>query len=372
MKIHPRAATRRLNLGSLSIGGGAPVRVQSMTNTDTRDEERTVAQIHALRALGCEAVRIAVPDEMAASKVAAIVRSALIPVIADIHFDWRLAIKSMEAGVAGLRINPGNIGGEDKTARVIDCAKSNGVIIRIGVNSGSVPKEILARHGGPTPGALVESCMEYVRILEKHQFYNIKLSLKSSSVPNTIEAYRMASSLCDYPLHLGVTEAGTPRKGVIKSAVGIGALLAEGIGDTIRISLTASPEEEVTAAYDILGALELRRKGPEIISCPTCGRTEIDLIKLVNIVEKTLQDCEAPIKVAVMGCVVNGPGEAREADIGVAGGRGKGIIFRKGEIIRTERGETRLLEAFLAELDKLLGEAAACGSNPGDTPGNCA
>lgn len=328
--------------------------VQSMTNTDTRDVEATIAQIDTLAACGCEAVRIAVPDEKAAAAVSAIVDAASVPIIADIHFDWRLAIAAMEGGVAGLRINPGNIGGNANVDRVVDAAKIHNVSMRIGVNSGSLQKDILHKYGAPTAEALAESALQHASLLEKRGFYNFKLSLKSSSVINTVAAYRAIAARCDYPLHIGITEAGSAWRGSIKSAVGLGILLAEGIGDTIRVSLTAPPEEEVKAAYEILAALDLRRRGPEIISCPTCGRTEIDLFQLVKKVEDAVADCELPIKIAVMGCVVNGPGEAKEADIGVAGGRDKGIIFRKGKMIRSCRGQSELMDAFLAELNEII------------------
>ena len=348
--------TRAVHLGNLQIGGGAPVAVQSMTNTDTRDVEATVAQIQRLEARGCEAVRLAVPDEEAASALKHIRRATPMPLIADIHFDYRLAIASLEAGVDGLRINPGNIGSPDKVNRVVDAAKMHRVVIRIGVNSGSVEKSLLARHGGPVPQAMVESALNHVRILESRGFSDIKISLKSSSVMNTLAAYRLLHARCDYPLHIGVTEAGGLLRGTVKSAVGLGILLHEGIGDTLRVSLTAPPEEEVSVAWEILRSLGLRKRGPEIISCPTCGRTEIDLFSLARAVEMRLADSTADITVAVMGCVVNGPGEAREADLGLAGGRDKGIIFKKGAVIRSVKGQDALLSAFMQELQKLLDE----------------
>lgn len=348
--------TRRIMLGSLPVGGGAPVLVQSMTNTDTRDTEATLAQIARLREAGCEAVRVAVPDEAAAAQLGVIVSAAGLPIIADIHFDWRLAVASAGAGAAGLRINPGNIGSAANVKRVTDAARANGAILRIGVNSGSLQKELLAEYGRPAPEAMARSALAYVRMMEDLGFYDFKLSLKSSSVLDTIAAYRLIASWCDYPLHIGVTEAGTRRAGTVKSAIGLGILLHEGIGDTIRVSLTGPPEEEVAVAWDILSALNLRRRGPEIISCPTCGRTEIDLLGLANAVEKALAGVTAPIKVAVMGCVVNGPGEAREADIGVAGGRDRGIIFRKGQVLRAVNGQEQLLNEFLTEIHKLIQE----------------
>ena len=352
----PRKQTRQLKLGPVRIGGGAPIVVQSMTNTDTRDVEVTLSQIKRLHNAGCEIVRVAVPDETAAKALRAIHDASPIPVIADIHFDYRLALTALEAGLEGLRINPGNIGERKNVEMVVDAAKARGAVIRVGVNSGSVEKRLLDQYGGPTPQAMVESALGHVRILEEHGFYDTKISIKSSSVLNTIECYRLLSQRCDYPLHLGVTEAGGVLRGAIKSSVGMGILLSEGIGDTLRVSLTAAPEEEMTVAWELLRALGLRRRGPEIISCPTCGRTEIDLIGLAQEVERRLSTETAPIKVAVMGCVVNGPGEAREADLGMAGGRDKGIIFRKGEVIRSVRGQEALLAAFMEELDKLLAE----------------
>ena len=352
----PRKQTRQLKLGSVRIGGGAPIVVQSMTNTDTRDVEATLGQIKRLHDAGCEIVRVAVPDETAARALRAIHDASPIPVIADIHFDYRLALMALEAGLEGLRINPGNIGERKNVEMVVDAAKARGAVIRVGVNSGSVEKRLLEQYRGPTPQAMVESALGHVRILEEHGFYDTKISIKSSSVLNTIECYRLLSQRCDYPLHLGVTEAGGVLRGAIKSSVGMGVLLSEGIGDTLRVSLTAAPEEEMTVAWELLRALGLRQRGPEIISCPTCGRTEIDLIGLAQEVERRLRTENAPIKVAVMGCVVNGPGEAREADLGLAGGRDKGIIFRKGEVIRSVRGQETLLAAFMEELDKLLVE----------------
>ena len=348
--------TRAIRLGGLSIGGGAPVMVQSMTNTDTRDAEATLAQIARLEARGCEAVRVAVPDEAAVAALPAIRAGTGLPLIADIHFDYRLAVASLEAGLEGLRINPGNIGPKEHVDRVVDAAKAHGAVIRVGVNSGSVEKRLLQQYGGPCPEALVESALTHVRMLEARGFYDTKISLKSSSVLDTIASYRKLAEACDYPLHIGVTEAGGLMRGTVKSAVGLGILLHEGIGDTLRVSLTADPVEEVTVAWEILRALGLRSRGPEIISCPTCGRTEIDLFSLARAVEDRLATSRADIKVAVMGCVVNGPGEAREADLGVAGGRDKGIIFRKGEVIRSVKGQEALLAAFMEELQQLLNE----------------
>lgn len=353
-----RKATRNINLGKMSIGAGSPILVQSMTNTDTRDVEATIAQIKRLERKGCEAARVAVPDKTAADALHQIVAGSTIPVIADIHFDHRLAIAALEAGCAGIRINPGNIGSRAHVDKVTDAARQNGAAIRIGVNSGSLEKDLLEKYGRPTAEALAESALRHVRHMEKRSFDNLKISLKSSSVLDSLAAYRRISELCDYPLHIGITEAGGLMRGTVKSAVGLGILLHEGIGDTLRVSLTADPEEEVCVAYEILRALGLRRRGPEIISCPTCGRTEIDLTGLAAAVEASVSGSTADIKIAVMGCVVNGPGEAREADIGLAGGRDKGIIFRNGEIVRTVRGPL-LLEAFMEELRRLLDEKDA-------------
>jgi (E)-4-hydroxy-3-methylbut-2-enyl-diphosphate synthase len=339
------------------VGGGAPVVVQSMTNTDTRDVAATLAQIAALAEAGCEIARLAVPDDKAAAAMKSICEQSPLPVVADIHFSAGLAVAALEAGASALRINPGNIGGRKKVDLVVDAAKARGACIRVGVNAGSLEKALLVRYGGPTPEAMVESALSHVRMLEDRGFDAIKVSLKSSGVPVTVAAYRLMAAQRDYPLHVGVTEAGTLLRGAVKSAVGIGILLAEGIGDTIRVSLTHDPVREVEVAYRILAALGLRRRGPEIISCPTCGRTEIDLIGLAEAVEKRLSSLAEPVTVAVMGCVVNGPGEAREADIGIAGGRGSGLLFRKGEIIRKVSGTTEdLLEALVQEIDKLLEE----------------
>ena len=351
-----RRMTKEIRIGNRKIGGGKPILIQSMCNTKTEDAAATVAQILKLEQAGCDIIRVAVPTMEAAESLKAIKRQIHIPLVADIHFDYRLALMALEAGLEGLRINPGNIGERKNVEMVVDAAKARGAVIRVGVNSGSVEKRLLEQYGGPTPQAMVESALGHVRILEEHGFYDTKISIKSSSVLNTIECYRLLSQRCDYPLHLGVTEAGGVLRGAIKSSVGMGVLLSEGIGDTLRVSLTAAPEEEMTVAWELLRALGLRQRGPEIISCPTCGRTEIDLIGLAQEVERRLRTENAPIKVAVMGCVVNGPGEAREADLGMAGGRDKGIIFRKGEVIRSVRGQEALLAAFMEELDKLLVE----------------
>jgi (E)-4-hydroxy-3-methylbut-2-enyl-diphosphate synthase len=355
----PRARTRSLFVGDVGIGGDNPVRVQSMTNTDTRDVDTTLAQISALASAGCEIVRLAVLDLEASMALKKICAATPVPLIADIHFDSRLAVQAVEAGVRGLRINPGNIGGADKVDRVVDAARAAGVPIRIGVNSGSVDKDLLRKHGGPTPAAMVESALEHVRLLEERGFDAIKISLKSSSVLGTVAAYRLMAKTVDYPLHIGVTEAGTAMRGAVKSSVGLGILLAEGIGDTLRVSLTADPVEEMLVAWEILRALGLRARGPEIVSCPTCGRTEIGLMELAAAVEDRLRGVEEVFTVAVMGCVVNGPGEAREADIGVAGGRDSGLIFRKGEVVRKVKGRAELLPAFMEELEKFLDERRA-------------
>jgi len=351
-----RAKTKQLRLGNVLIGGSAPIVVQSMTNTDTRNIEATLAQIEALVQAGCELVRLAVLDNEAVIALASIIKNVSVPIIADIHFDYRLAIACLDNGVHGLRINPGNIGSIQNVHKLIDAAKANNAVIRIGVNSGSIQKDLLQKYKGICPQVMVESALEYIHIFEQRNFYNLKISLKSSSVMDSIAAYRMLAKKCDYALHIGITEAGTMVRGSIKSAVGLGILLYEGIGDTLRVSLTADPVQEIFVAYEILRALGLRHYGPEIISCPTCGRTEIDLISMTQEVEKRLAGEKAAIKVAVMGCVVNGPGEAREADLGLAGGRDKGIIFRKGQIVRTVRGQEALLAAFMEELNCLLKE----------------
>ena len=349
--------TRTVRIGPVTVGGGAPVAVQSMTNTDTRDAEATLEQIGRLAEAGCEIVRVAVPDEQAVRALGCICRDSPLPVIADIHFSAGLAVGALEAGVHALRINPGNIGGRAKVDRVVDAAKAHGVSIRVGVNSGSLEKELLERFGGPAPGAMVESALGHVRMLEERGFDAIKISLKSSSVPATVSAYRLLAERCDYPLHVGITEAGTLLRGAVKSAVGIGVLLAGGLGDTIRVSLTHDPVREVEVAWQILSALDLRRRGPEIISCPTCGRTEIDLIGLAEAVEHRLQGIAETFSVAVMGCVVNGPGEARGADIGIAGGRGRGLLFRKGEpLYAVNGGREELLDALMREIALLLEE----------------
>lgn len=350
-----RRKSRQLKLGNMFIGGDAPISVQSMTNTKTENVEATVNQIKELTALGCDIIRCAVPDLRAALALSAIKAQIAIPLIADIHFDYKLALEAIAAGVDGLRLNPGNIGGKDEVLQVITKASERNIPIRIGVNAGSLPKDILLKYGHPTPEALVEAAWRHIKILEEHDYRNIKISLKAHDVPLTIAAYRLMAAQCEYPLHVGITEAGTVNSGIIKSAVGIGALLAEGIGDTIRVSLTGDPANEVRVAYQILKALGLREYGPTLISCPTCGRTQIKLEKLALEVEKRLENIKEPITVAVMGCVVNGPGEAREADIGIAGGISEGLIFKKGKIIK-KVGEEEIIEALFAEIDKILVE----------------
>lgn len=347
-----RKKTRKLRVGNIYIGGDAPISIQSMTNTKTSDVEATVKQIKALEEAGCEIVRVAVPDMAAAEAISEIKKQISIPLVADIHFNYELALKSMENGVDKIRINPGNIGSKEKVMKVVSMAKEKGVPIRIGVNSGSLEKDILNKYGHVTAEGLVESALGHVRILEELDFHDIVISIKSTDVPMAFEAYRLISKKTDYPLHIGITEAGTVYRGTIKSAVGIGAMLLSGIGDTIRVSLTGDPVEEIKAAKEILRACGLYNKGVQFISCPTCGRTQIDLISIAEKVEKALENCEKPIKVAVMGCVVNGPGEAREADIGIAGGRDSAVIFRKGEILR-KVPEGEIVEALLDEIKKL-------------------
>lgn len=353
--LQKRRSTRQIHIGKVAIGGGAPISVQSMTNTKTTDTEATVAQIRALQAAGCDIVRLAVPDMEAAKNLGNILRQVTVPLVADIHFDYKLALEAIHQGIHALRLNPGNIGGEERVRAVVEAAKEAGIPIRIGVNAGSLDKKILKKYGGVTPEALVESAMEHVRILEALDFHDMKISLKAHDVPLTIAAYRLMSQTVDYPLHLGITEAGTVNTGIIKSAVGIGALLAEGIGDTFRISLTGDPVVEVRVANEILKSLGLKEYGPTLVACPTCGRTSIDLPAIAAQVEEKLRDIEEPIEVAVMGCVVNGPGEARGADVGIAGGNGEGLIFRKGEIVR-KVPEADLVNELFQEIDQILEE----------------
>ena len=344
--------TRKINVGGVQIGGGAPVAIQSMLNTKTTDVEGSLAQIRQLHTAGCQIVRLAVPDMAAAKGFAQICRESPLPLVADIHFDYKLAIAAAEGGASKIRINPGNIGGEDRVQAVVEACRDRKIPIRIGVNGGSLDKKLLEKYGHPTAQALVESAFQHLELLEKYGFYDTCVSMKSSSVPTMVATARLFRSQCDYPLHIGVTETGPVRQGLIKSAMGIGALLLDGIGDTIRVSLTDDPVEEVYAAKDILKAAGLRKEGVNIISCPTCGRTQIDLIGLVNAVDAALKDCQKPITVAVMGCVVNGPGEAREADIGIAGGDGCGLIFEKGQPVEKLPYE-ELLPALLKRIDAL-------------------
>lgn len=353
-----RKITRQIHIGAVAIGGGAPVSVQSMTNTKTQDAQATVRQIEALAAAGCDIVRLAVPDKEAAANIGRIKAQTTVPLVADIHFDYRLALQAIEQGIDALRLNPGNIGGAENVRRVAEAAKARGIPIRIGVNAGSLDKRLLAKYGGITAEALVESALEHVRLLEEQDFHDMKISLKAHDVPLTLAAYRLMSERCDYPLHLGITEAGTVRSGIIKSAVGIGALLAEGIGDTLRVSLTGDPIVEVRVAREILKSLGLRDYGPTLISCPTCGRTAIDLPSIAERVEERLSGIARPIQVAVMGCVVNGPGEARGADVGIAGGKGVGLVFRKGEVVRQVK-EEELVEELFREIDSILEEEQA-------------
>lgn len=343
--------TKKLMVGPVPLGGGAAVSIQSMCNTKTDDVEATVEQIRALEAAGCEIVRVAVPDMAAARAVGTIREQIHIPLVADIHFDHRLALECVRQGIDKIRINPGNIGEDSRVKAVADACRQRGIPIRVGVNDGSLEKHILAKYGHPTAEALCESALYHAALLEKFDFTDIVLSMKASSVDRTIRAYELIAQQCEYPLHLGITHAGTARMGLVRSAVGIGSLLQRGIGDTIRVSLTADPVEEVRAGIDILKALELRR-GVHLVACPTCGRTRIDLIGLANRVEEALAACQKDITVAVMGCAVNGPGEAREADLGIAGGKGEGLLFCKGQILR-KVPEDRLLEELLAEVEKL-------------------
>ena len=344
--------TRSIHVGGITIGGGAPVVIQSMLNTKTEDVAGSLAQILRLQAAGCQIARLAVPDKVAAEAFSEICKESPLPLVADIHFDYRLAIAAAEGGAAKIRINPGNIGGEDHVQAVVAVCKERGIPIRIGVNGGSLDKRLLEKYGHPTAEALVESAFEHLELLEKYGFYDTCVSMKSSTVPTMVAAARLFRSKCDYPIHIGVTETGPVRMGLMKSAMGIGALLLDGIGDTIRVSLTDDPVEEVYAAKDILKAAGLRNDGVNIISCPTCGRTKIDLIGLVNKVDEALKDCGKPITVAVMGCIVNGPGEAREADIGIAGGDGCGMLFERGQQI-CKLPYDELLPALLKRIEEL-------------------
>ena len=344
--------TRQIFVGGVPIGGGAPVVIQSMLNTKTTDVEGSLAQIRSLKTAGCQIARLAVPNKEAAAAFADICAESPLPLVADIHFDYKLAIAAAEGGASKIRINPGNIGGEDRVQAVVDVCKEKHIPIRIGVNGGSLDKKLLEKYGHPTAEALVESAFQHLELLEKYGFYDTCVSMKSSTVPTMVAAARLFRSKCDYPIHIGVTETGPVRMGLMKSAMGIGALLLDGIGDTIRVSLTDDPVEEIYAAKDILKAAGLRKEGVNIISCPTCGRTQIDLIGLVNQVDEALKNCEKPITVAVMGCIVNGPGEAREADIGVAGGDGCGMLFEKGQQIE-KLPYDELLPALLKRIEAL-------------------
>ncbi len=347
-----RKITKQVKVGDVLIGGGAPISVQSMLNKPAEDIEGSVKQALELQKAGCNIIRAAVPNKEAVKLIEALKDNLSVPVVADIHFDYRLALECAAAGVDKIRINPGNIGSDDRVKAVADACRQKNIPIRIGVNSGSVEKEILAKYGSPVPEALVESALYHASLLEKFDFDDIVISIKSSNVENTVKAYSLASEKCNYPLHVGVTEAGTSRMGIVKSSIGIGSLLLKGIGDPSRVSLTESPVKEVAAGYDILKAVGLKKDAVQIVSCPTCGRTKIDLISLANEVESALASCTKPIKVAVMGCVVNGPGEAREADIGVAGGDGCAVLFKKGEILK-KVPENEVVSALLSEIEKM-------------------
>ncbi|NLL17582.1 MAG: flavodoxin-dependent (E)-4-hydroxy-3-methylbut-2-enyl-diphosphate synthase [Clostridia bacterium] len=348
-----RRRSREIKIGNVVVGGNRPISVQSMTNTDTRDVDSTVKQIRRLEEVGCELIRVAVVDQEAAEALSKIKEQINIPLIADIHFDYRLALQAMENGIDGLRINPGNIGNKAKVRQVTAMAKDKGIPIRIGVNAGSLEKELLRKHGGVTPQALVESALGHASILEDLDFQAIKISLKASRVPLMVEAYRLLAAQTDYPLHLGVTEAGTLLVSSVKSSMGIGLLLSEGIGDTIRVSITGDPVWEVKVGFEILKSLGLRERGIELISCPTCGRCQIDLVHLAEEVEKRLAFVNKPLKVAVMGCPVNGPGEARQADVGIAGGKGLGLVFRHGEIV-AKVPQKELIESLVREVEKMV------------------
>lgn len=347
-----RRKTKKIKIGNTYIGGDAPITVQSMLNKPAHDIEASVKQAVELEKAGCQIIRGAIPDMDAVKLIPALKETVSVPIVADIHFDYRLAVEAVAAGVDKVRINPGNIGSDDRVKKVVEACRSRNIPIRIGVNSGSVEKDILAKYGAPTPEAMAESAMYHASLLEKFDFDDIVISIKSSNVGNMIKAYETVAERCDYPLHLGVTEAGTERMGLIKSSAGIGSLLMHGIGDTVRVSLTADPVKEVYAGLDILKALDLRRDCVQIVSCPTCGRTKIDLIKVAGEVENALRDCRKPLKVAVMGCVVNGPGEAKEADIGIAGGDGCAVLIKKGEIIRKIKEED-IVSELLAEIEKI-------------------
>ena len=347
-----RRVSRQVKVGNIKIGGDAPIAIQSMLNAPASDYEKNLEQLIALQDAGCEIVRMAVPDMEAVKVLGKLKEQAKIPLVADIHFDYRLALESLQAGVDKIRINPGNIGSQDRVSAVADACALKGVPIRIGVNSGSVEKELLEKYGGATPEAMVESAFRHVKMLEECHFYDTVISIKSSDVGNMVKAYTLVAEQCDYPLHLGVTEAGTERSSLIKSSIGIGSLLLNGIGDTIRVSITDSPVKEIYAARDIMKAVNIRVETPQIVACPTCGRTKIDLVSLAQQVEEAVKDIKKPVKIAVMGCVVNGPGEAREADIGIAGGDGCAVLFKKGEILR-KVSEEDIVKELLDELDKI-------------------
>ena len=352
---YPRRKTRKIEIGKVPVGGGFPVTIQSMTKTDTRDRDATLAQIRSLENAGCEIVRIAVPDQQALDSLAWLKNRSGIPVVADIHFDHRLALGALEAGIDGLRINPGNIGSDEKVREVVTSARDKAVPIRIGVNAGSLEKKLLAKYGEATPAAMVESAINHIRILEDLNFFDTKISLKASDIWRTLEAYRLLAENVDYPFHAGITEAGGLVPGTVKSSIGLALLLKEGLADTIRISLTAAPEAEVRIAYLILSNLGLRQRGVNIISCPICGRCEVDLMAISSAIERELADVDQYLNVAVMGCMVNGPGEAKEADIGVACGRGMGVIFQKGEILRRVK-EDDIVAQFVKEVRRLAGD----------------
>lgn len=356
--------SRQLKLGNLAIGGDAPITVQSMCNTDSRDVAATLVQISALRAAGCEIIRCAVPDQQAADALGAIKQGCQMPLIADIHFDYQLALTAVARGVDGLRLNPGNIGARWKVAEVVKACAERQVPIRIGVNGGSLEQELLRKHGHASAEAMVESALRHIRLLEELDYQQIKVSLKASNIRRTVQAYRLLATQVDYPLHIGITEAGTTWAGTIKSAVGLGTLLHDGIGDTLRVSLTGDPVAEVRVGYEILKCLELRERGPVFISCPTCGRCQIDLIEIAEEVEQRLHDLPKALTIAVMGCVVNGPGEAREADLGIAGGKGQGLLFRHGEVLR-KVPQAELADALVEEAWKMVAENKAADADQG-------
>ena len=350
--------SRQIKLGNLLIGGDAPVSIQSMCNTDTRDVLATLQQVEALQAAGCEIVRCAVPDQQAAEALGAIRKGMQIPLVADIHFDYRLALTAVEQGVDGLRLNPGNIGERWKVEEVIAACRERQLPIRIGVNGGSLEKELLVKYGHPTAEAMVESALGHIRVLEELNYQEIKVSLKASDIRRTVEAYRLLAGQVDYPLHIGITEAGTTWSGTIKSAIGLGTLLYEGLGDTLRVSLTGDPVEEVRVGWEVLKSLQLHERGPVFISCPTCGRCQIDLIEIAEEVEQRLHDLPKALTIAVMGCVVNGPGEAKEADLGIAGGKGQGLLFRHGEVVR-KVAQSELADALVEEAWSMVADLAA-------------